>query len=67
MRKRAHERDGYSDEDEPVSKEPKIINPSPSMTDRGHINFFADVKQGVSGDLSLHKLYASLDVYNSVF
>ena len=50
MRKRAHERDGFSDgEEEPVRKEAKVGDSSEAAvtTERGHINFFADVKQGV--------------------
>ena len=50
MRKRAHERDGFSDgEEEPVRKEAKPDDSSEVSitTERGHINFFADVKQGV--------------------
>ena len=51
MRKRAHERDGYSDkeEEQPIRKEMKVERSSEvSVTmERGHINFFADIKQGV--------------------
>ena len=50
MRKRAHERDGFSDgEEEPVEKEAKLEDSSQALitTERGHINFFADIKQGV--------------------
>ena len=49
MRKRAHERDGYSDEDEPITRKERRVSPEASVaTERGHINFFADIKQGVS-------------------
>ena len=57
MRKRARERDGYSDDDDDKGeassrKEAKAAPSSPDHTERGHINFFADIKQGVS-DLSI--------------
>ena len=53
MRKRARERDGYSDDDNDegqasIRKEAKAAPSSPVHTERGHINFFADIKQGVS-------------------
>ena len=54
MRKRARERDGYSDDDDDEGeasqsrKEAKATPSSPDHTERGHINFFADIKQGVS-------------------
>ena len=49
MRKRARKRDGDFDEEEPTTKkEPKLTREEPVMTERGHINFFADMKQGVS-------------------
>lgn len=54
MRKRARERDGYSDDDDEGGasgrrKQAKAAGPSsPDHTEGGHINFFADIKQGVS-------------------
>ena len=53
MRKRARERDSYSDDDreergEVSRKERKAAQASPITTERGHINFFGDLKQGVS-------------------
>ena len=48
MRKRARERDGYSDDEGEVSRKEAKPAPSPVTTERGHINFFADIKQGVS-------------------
>ena len=55
MRKRARERDGYSDDDndeggQGSSRKAAKAAPSttPDPTERGHINFFADIKQGVS-------------------
>jgi hypothetical protein len=56
MRKRARKRDGYSDDDDDEEvgtssprKQAKAAPPgSPDHTEGGHINFFADIKQGVS-------------------
>jgi hypothetical protein len=56
MRKRARKRDGYSDDDDDEEvgtpsprKQAKVAAPgSPEHTEGGHINFFADIKQGVS-------------------
>lgn len=60
MRKRARERDDCLDEVElePTRKEAKVA-PSPDAsgsTERGHINFFADIKQGVGHKLYIHPL-----------
>ena len=56
MRKRARERDGDSDDEDDKGeassrKEAKAAPASPDATERGHINFFADIKQGVSEGL----------------
>ena len=50
MRKRARERDGDFDgevEEPATKKKPRLSPDAPLMTERGHINFFADIKQGV--------------------
>ena len=50
MRKRARERDGDFDgevEEPATKKKPRLSPDAPPMTERGHINFFADIKQGV--------------------
>ena len=72
MRKRARERDGYSDnEDEGGAsgrrKQAKAAGPSsPDHTEGGHINFFADIKQGVSVKLaSLFSVLKRLEVYSA--
>ena len=61
MRKRARERDGYSDEEDAGEgssrKEAKAAPRSPDTTERGHINFFADIKQGVSEGLCYWYIY----------